>query len=216
VNTRVQGGWDPETSAAVRLVCSHWQRPYHIRVSMFCRHVHRSPPTGIRFLLVSASSLQPPYLSGITAPCRRKHRCVHAACFPRGQTRQWARALRQQDDETPGQPFTRLGDRRDERALKKGSSVVFVYIGCTEHRLPVHCNATPLEVPGLGPWEMCHATSNDHTLTNTFSVSGNVHAPPIKRQTPRPQHASGRERAGLPCNQHHTPRMYSTTICTYL
>jgi hypothetical protein len=87
------------------------------------------------------------------------------------------------------------------------SSVVFVYIGCTEHRPPVHCNATPLEVPGLGPWEMSHATSNDHTLTSTFSVSGNVHAPPITRQTPRPQHASGRERAGLPCNQHHTPRM---------
>jgi hypothetical protein len=28
------------------------------------------------------------------------------------------------------------------------SSVVFECIGCTEHRLPVHCNATPLEVPG--------------------------------------------------------------------
>ena len=29
VNTRVQGqGWDPETSAAVRLVCSQWQRAH--------------------------------------------------------------------------------------------------------------------------------------------------------------------------------------------
>ena len=27
------------------------------------------------------------------------------------------------------------------------SSVVFVYIGCTEHHPLVHCNATPLEVP---------------------------------------------------------------------
>jgi hypothetical protein len=70
------------------------QRPYHLHVSMFCRHVHRSPPTGIRFLLVGASSLQPSYLSVIAAPCRRKHRCAHVACIPRGQTRQWVRALK--------------------------------------------------------------------------------------------------------------------------
>ena len=96
------------------------------------------------------------------------------------------------------------------------SSVVFVYIGCTEHRPPVHCNATPLEVPGLGPWEMCHATSNDHTLPSTFSVSGNVHAPPITRQTPRPQHASLAERErGCPAinTAHHacTPLRYART-----
>ena len=96
------------------------------------------------------------------------------------------------------------------------SSVVFVYIGCTEHRPPVHCNATPLEVPGLGPWEMCHNTSNDHTLPSSFSVAGNVHAPPITRQTPRPQHASLVERErGCPAinTAHHacTPLRYART-----
>ena len=70
------------------------QHPYRIHVSMFCRHVPRSPPTGIRFLHVGASSLQPSYLSGIAAPCRRKHRCVHVACITRGQTRQWVRELK--------------------------------------------------------------------------------------------------------------------------
>ncbi len=193
------------------------QRPYHIHVSMFCRYVHRSPSTGIRFLLVGASSLQPPCLSGIAAPCRLKHRRVHVACIPRGQTRQWVRELRQQDAMKPQDNLSLAWVTGGMNGLSyMVSSVVFVYIGCIEHRPPVHCNATPLEVPGLGPWEMCHTTSIEHTLPSTFSVSGNVHAPPITRQTPRPQHASLPEKErGCPAinTAHHacTPLRYART-----
>ena len=67
----------------------------------------------------------------------------------------------------------------------------------------------------FGSWEMCHATSNDHTLPSTFSVSGNVHAPPITRQTPRPQHASRPRERGCPAinTTHHacTPLRYART-----
>jgi hypothetical protein len=66
------------------------------------------------------------------------------------------------------------------------SSVVFVYIGCTSPaRPPVHCNA-PLKVPGLGPWEMCYTTTNEHALPSTFSVSGNVRSSDNASDT-RPQ-----------------------------
>jgi hypothetical protein len=50
------------------------------------------------------------------------------------------------------------------------SSVVFVYIGCTEHHPLVHCNAIPLKVPGFGPWEMRN-TTHTHTPNVTSRES---------------------------------------------